>query len=296
MDRKDRMPESSAPPSESHPDFAAKADFSAIYDQLDPRAYYRTLMPLDYQIPQQALALLDRVVEVSAEGGRPRTMLDVCSSYGVNAALLRNDVTLSELGERYLGLNDDVTAAQVAAGDRALLAGRSRGTSRTVYGLDAAPNAIAYAKQAGLVDDGWAADLESGTAPQALVTALGDVSLIVCTGGVGYVGVPTFETLVGLVGDPADLWLAVFVLRVFDYGDIAEMLAEHGLVTERVEGRTFLQRRFADADEQAAAIVDVRSRGLDPAGKEADGWFHADCFVTRPAAAAASTTLADLLG
>ena len=76
--------------------------------------------------------------------------------------------------------------------------------------------------------------------------------------------------------------LVVFVLRVFDYGPIAAVLAERGLVTEKRPG-TFPQRRFADAAEQEAAVHDVRARGLDPTGKEADGWYHAECFVSRPA-------------
>ncbi|MBE7188530.1 hypothetical protein, partial [Jatrophihabitans endophyticus] len=243
------MPDDDVPVTGRHPRFAGKADFSTIYDQPDPRAYYRALRPLDYCIPQQALPVLDRVVEASARDGVPRTALDVCCSYGINGALLRTDVTLDELGRRYVALGDDVTPDEVAAGDRALLAGRAHSKPRTVYGLDAAPNAVAYATRAGLVDDAWAADLESGPVPSALAAGLRDVSLIVCTGGVGYVGVPTFEKLAGLVGEPSDLWLAVFVLRVFDYNDIAAALAAGGLVTERVEGRTFRQRRFADPGE-----------------------------------------------
>jgi hypothetical protein len=75
----------------------------------------------------------------------------------------------------------------------------------------------------------------------------------------------------------------VFVLRVFDYAPIAALLSGYGLVTEKIPG-TFRQRRFADAAERDACVQDVRLRGLDPSGKEADGWYYADCFLTRPAA------------
>jgi hypothetical protein len=105
------------------------------------------------------------------------------------------------------------------------------------------------------------------------------VGTIVCTGGVGYIGERTFGRLLDLV-DVARLRLVVCVLRVFDYGPITELLAGRGLVTER--RGTFPQRRFADAAEQAAAVHDVRARGLDPTGHESDGWFHADCFVSLP--------------
>ena len=56
-----------------------------------------------------------------------------------------------------------------------------------------------------------------------------------------------------------------------------------------------MQRRCADDDEFRAANADVARRGLDPTGREADGWYHADCYVTRPAAAAAATPLPELL-
>lgn len=57
-------------------------------------------------------------------------------------------------------------------------------------------------------------------------------------------------------------------------------------MTEKLRG-TYPQRRFADRDEQDAAVRDVEARGLDATGKEAAGWYHADCWVTRPASAMA---------
>jgi hypothetical protein len=62
-----------------------------------------------------------------------------------------------------------------------------------------------------------------------------------------------------------------------------------------VSGVTFRQRRFADRDEAEAALHDVAARGLDPTGKEADGWYYADCYLTRPAASAATTPIHELL-
>ena len=54
------------------------------------------------------------------------------------------------------------------------------------------------------------------------------------------------------------------------------------------------QRRFASADEQRAAIEDVERRGLDTTGMESDGWFYADCFISRPLAHA-SVPLAEVI-
>ena len=273
-----------------------KADFTRIYDRPDPRAYFGTLTALEYQVPQEARPVVEAVLAASARGGRPRTVLDVCCSYGINAALLRCAVDLDELGARY---TDPGLAAlapgEVTASDAAFFAQRLRWPGLTVLGLDASAPAIDHAVGAGLLADGWAENLETADPSPALVAGLHDVGLVVCTGGVGYIGYRTFERLLRAVGDPHDLWLVVFVLRVFGYDEIAATLGRHGLVTERVPGRTFRQRRFADAAEREAAMHDVVRRGVDPAGKEADGWYHADCYITRPTAAAAALPLTELL-
>jgi mannose-1-phosphate guanylyltransferase len=138
-------------------------------------------------------------------------------------------------------------------------------------------NAGMFVVQAGVL-----LDLLAENHPE-LAAGLREVDLVMCSGGVRYIGERSFDRILGAVADPSRLWLATFVLRVFDYAPIAGVLARHGLVTERLPGTTFPQRRFADRDEAEAALHDVVARGLDPSGKEADGWYHADCFVSRPA-------------
>lgn len=252
---------------------ASKTDFSRIYTRPDPREFAAALRPLEYQVPRHAAPVVAEVLD-----GRP--VLDVCCSYGVNAAQLRCGVDLAELAERY---DDPALAAldpaALVEADRAFYAGRLRGPDVRVLGLDASAPAVDYARRTGLLADGWAEDLESTDPSPQLAAGVAGVGTIVCTGGVGYIGERTFGRLLDLV-DVARVRLVVCVLRVFDYGPIAELLAERGLVTER--RGTFPQRRFADAAEQAAAVHDVRARGLDPTGRESDGWFHADCFVSRP--------------
>ena len=261
-----------------------KADFTDIYLRPDPRAYYRTLGALDYQIPQRALPVFNAVLNALPDQGESKTVVDVCSSYGINAALLRHEVDLAGLTARYL--EPELAAAsaeEVLTADQQLFAEPARRPELAVVGLDVAQPAIDYAVDAGLLADGWAVNLEMTEASADFAMGVAEADLIISTGGVGYVGVPTFEKLLDCIDDPENLWLAIFVLRVFDYADIADLLSDYGLVTERLDGLTFPQRRFADAAEQQAAIHDVQMRGLDPSGKEADGWFHADCFLSRPA-------------
>lgn len=257
---------------------SGKADFSRIYTRPDPREFVAALRPLGYQVPRQARPVVER--ELAGRTDRP--VLDVCCSYGVNAALLRCGVDLVELADRYA---DPALAAldpaALAAADAGFYATRVVSPEVTVLGLDASAPAVDYALGAGLLAAGWAENLEVRDPSAALTAGVADVGTVVCTGGVGYVGERTFSRLLDVL-DPTDLRLVVFVLRMFDYAPIAAVLERHGLVTERLP-ETFRQRRFADAAEQEAAVHDVRARGLDPTGREAEGWYHAECFVSRPA-------------
>ncbi|MDQ2709563.1 MAG: hypothetical protein M3Z25_18920 [Actinomycetota bacterium] len=273
-----------------------KADFNEIYVRPDPREYFRALVPLDYQVPQRALPIFESVLAASARARRPRSVLDVCCSYGINAALLRCAVRLRELGARYTDPElDDLSSAELAKADQAFYQDRLRRPGLSVVGLDVSAPAIDYAVSAGLLTAGWAEDLESSEPSAALVEGLRDVGLIICTGGVGYIGADTFDRLLRAVPDPQNLWLAIFVLRVFSYDEIAATFALHGLVTDKIPDVTFKQRRFADHAEYEAANHDIVLRGLDPTGKEADGWYHAECFLTRPAAEATQIPVAKLL-
>ncbi len=248
-----------------------KADFSAIYTRPDPRAYHRALQPLDYQVPAHALPVVEEVLD-----GRP--VLDLCCSYGTNAALLRTSVDLAGLTARYTDpALDPLSPAELADADAAFFAARRR-RDVPVLGLDASEPAVTYAGRAGLIDTAFAEDLECTDPSPALAAALAQVGTIVCTGGVGYVGPATFDRL--LAHTPPDVRLVVFVLRVFAYDAITDVLTAHGLVTAKRPG-SVRQRRFADAAEQAGAVADVTARGLAPEGGAAAGWFHAECFVSR---------------
>lgn len=270
-----------------------KANFTDIYTRPDPRGYYEVLSRLDYQIPRRARPIFRQLLEVSRRGGRSRPVLDICCSYGINSAQLfapddREPAETWYTARERAGLSP----AALAGADRRRHAGRPGGL--TVLGLDASAPAIDYARRAGLLTRGWAENLETSDPSRELAVGIADVGLVISTGGVGYVTRRTFERVLRAVREPENLWLAVFVLRLFDYTPIEELLSRYGLVTENL-GMTFRQRRFADDAERKAALHDVRRRGLDPAGKEASGWYHAECFITRPAADAARVPVTDLL-
>ncbi|MFD0142643.1 MULTISPECIES: hypothetical protein [unclassified Streptomyces] len=255
-----------------------KARFEDIYDQPDPRAYFRRLAPLEYEIPQRAQGAFRRAA-AERDGG---TVLDLCCSYGINAALLNHDVTLAELYARYTDpAVSGLTAAELAVEDKGFYASRRHADAVPVAGLDVAGSALRYAREVGLLDDAFAENLEGGAAPSTrLRAAMADVGLITLTGGGSYLTRRTFAALLEWAGRP--LRVSAFVLRTVSYEPIAQCLASYGLRTVCDPSRTYPQRLFTDASEQRYAVEAARALGADPEGRESAGRFHTVLYESAP--------------
>ncbi len=262
-----------------------KANFDHIYSEADPREYYRVLYGLDYIIPDLArLIFRGQIAAREAAAGRRVRILDLGCSYGINAALARFPIDLPRLAQRYAGPEmQGLSTRSLIDLDKHYFRAWPRYTDAQFIGLDASKPAIDYATQVGLLDVGIAANLENHEPTPYQAEIFSSMDMIVSTGCVGYVTRRTFRHLLAHArpGDPP--WVASFVLRMFSYEEIANMLALHGLVTEKLEGVTFVQRRFHSEDELRATIAALESRGIDPTGKEADGLYHAELYVSRPA-------------
>ena len=285
----------------------SKANFDGVYDLSDPRGYFRSLGSLDYQAPEHGRRVFSALLaEMQGKGGGSPKVLDLCCSYGVNAALLKHDLTLADLYDRYASPElADLSSEELASADAGFYAGRARSASPEVVGTDAAANAVSYALRAGLLDGGSAENLEEDEPTKALRRAAHGARLVTVTGGVGYVWERTFERVLSCVMDGTTEegsgareapWVAAFAVRFVDYAPIAAVLARRGLVTEKLSARTFAQRRFQDDGEREHVFRQLSDAGVDPDGKEDEGWYHADLYLSRPAGDAAEVPVDDLLG
>ena len=275
-----------------------KTQFDHTYDQPDPRAYFGVLEEFDYETPGHAQGVFRRLVGARRDrkGQEDPVVLDLCCSYGVNAALLNHDLTLRALYQRYCSPElEPLSTEELTAADRMFFAGRRRSSSARVLGVDSAANAVSYARRAGLLAGGWDENLEVEGPSEDLRSNLARVDLVTVTGGIGYITEQTFTRVLGAVDDGHQPWVAAFALRWVDYTHIARLLAERGLVTEKLATRTFLQRRFTSAGERDYVLSELASLGIDPAGKEAEGCYHAELYISRPADEVDRQRLADLL-
>lgn len=261
-----------------------KSNFSAIYTEKDPREYFRVLGQLDYIVPHVAQPVFDQLIRARAETqDEPVTVLDLGCSYGLNGALMKYALRYDALRERY---TDPALKTHSSDGllelDRYFYKAWPKNDRVRVIGLDPSRNAIRYGEAAGTMDVGMVLDLENNDPTPDQAKVLEAVDIIVSTGCVGYVTSKTFSRLAKLARRGRPAWVASFVLRMFPYNGIEQTLATLGLETERFESATFVQRRFANFEEMDATIRAVEERGLDPRGRESEGLFHAELFVSRP--------------
>jgi SAM-dependent methyltransferase len=269
-----------------------KANFDNIYDRPDPRAYFRALRPLEYQIPAHAGRVFAALLG-ALRGGRPEeqpiTVVDVCCGYGIIAALLKHRLRLEDLYRHYGSAElARVTPAELAAVDRAYFDAARVSEPVRVVGLDIARNAVNYAREVGLLDAGFVENLETSAPSPALRVALARASLVTIAGGVSYLTERTLQQIIDVVSGP--VWVAAFVLRTVSYQRFAEALGPYGLVTER-SSITFPQRKFSDAEERRFALQQLVHAGKEPIDGELKGYYHAELFLSRPARDAARLPL-----
>jgi SAM-dependent methyltransferase len=264
---------------------SSKANFDEIYAKEDPREYFSVLGALDYMIPDVAAPIIRQLLEARARrhpAARESRVLDVGSSYGINAALHRFPLTFTSLRRRYTRHEvAEVSSEELCRLDRNFYASwPDVGIGRFV-GLDVSAPAIEYAKRVGLIEHGIAANLEECSLPARDAKAIANVGVILSTGSVGSVTEKTYETILDALPTPAP-WIISFVLRMFPYDAFAAAFAQHGLVTERLASAVFVQRRFRDLAEFEHSLAELDSRGIDTSAFESDGLLHAELYVSRP--------------
>ncbi len=274
-----------------------KADMDHIYNNLDPRAYFNELNKLDYAIPDTAKPIFQKLIgHLRKSQDDTIHVLDLGCSYGVNAAILKHDLSMDELYEHWGQKKmTDVTSEGVVAYDQQFFADIDASEDIEVIGFDPAENAIAYGVESGLLDEGFAINLETEPLSALAKEKLAPVDLVMSTGCVGYLTEKSFDRLLPVITEDRQPWIANFVLRLFPFDAIAKSMDKWGYVTEKLEDQTFFQREFASDDEHEKVLEQLRDQGVDPTGHEAEGNFLAEFYLSRPKKDAAEVPIGRLL-
>ena len=83
-----------------------KRDFTDVYTQKFPNEYLKEMKRLDYRIPDKTKPLyLSLARQIYKKVSRTIKVLDIGSSYGINSALMRHDLRMSDLDDFFLRKN-----------------------------------------------------------------------------------------------------------------------------------------------------------------------------------------------
>jgi len=229
-----------------------KAAFDDIYDQPTPVAYFSALRPLEYMAPGRVQPLVRRCIDALRRLRDLETVnvLDLCSGYGVNGALLKHRVTLRDLYQRFASRPDRIAGVERIAADALWFRRQRRGDADVrVIAQDVACNALQYSKRVGLADAVVPVNLESEEPTPEQEALMRDAHLIIVTGGMSYIGEKTFERLLALMHD--NPWALYFPLRHTDTSDVDELFEGAGYVVEAAK-RTIDHRRYRSEQERRA--------------------------------------------
>ncbi len=207
-------------------------------------------------------------------------MVDVCSSYAVNAALMNHAITLSGLYAHYCFDRRHTGAEQSTEEDGRFFSAVRRHDAVPVVGIDVSAAAINYGVDAGLLVDGITSDLERDRPDAHASLWLRRSTLISASNRVGYIGSRTFITLVGAAARPPVI--AGFVLRWRDVRPIVQSLSVAGYEFRADYQSVYPQRRFASVIDQRAAVAGLKRLGLAETAVELNGYHGAVPFVAFP--------------
>lgn len=277
---------------------STKANFDAIYRYPDPREYFRVLCGLDYVIPELAKMPFHGILRaLRAKKKRRLKIADLGCSYGINTALLRYPLDIRRLAMRYVGYEmQHMNPVDLAELDKNYFRSWPSKNDDMFIGIDTSKPAIEYALRSGLIDGAVTTNLENcDPAPDELPLLRG-LNLIISTGCIGYTTEKSLQRILMAQREGASQpWVASLVLRMFPYDAIADTLSHFGLVTEKLGGVTFVQRRFHSEAEYNGTIQSLEKMGIDPTGKESEGLFHAELYLSRPRADAEEYRLNEIV-
>ena len=264
-----------------------KKDFTDIYTQKTPYSYLKEMQVLQYRIADHTKPLyLSLAEQLYNKLQRPINILDIGSSYGINSALMKHDLVMSELDDFFL-TKDEPNIIQT----KQFFEKQSQNDHLNFYQIDISNPALVFSKDSGLCEKGICVNLETDNS--RLIQELPEFDMVIATGCIGYIGYKTFSNLFEVIKnqkaysptpESQDITpiFAFSVLRIFDMEKIQKTFDYYGysLINSNVE--PIPQRQFSDADEQSQAIHLLHGKGIDTKNYEDEGHFYADFYVASP--------------
>lgn len=265
-------------------ELAVKKDFTNIYTQKFPNAYLKEMKRLDYRIPDKTKPLyLSIAKQLYKKLSKKINIMDIGSSYGINSALMKYDLKMSELDDLFLEQEPSIEQS------KQIFENLSCDDTLDFYQIDISEPALKFSENTGLCKKGICVNLESGNLP---IKDIPRSDMIIATGCIGYIGYKAFSNLFELIKNQQsesdsglldqDPIFAFSVLRIFDMGKIEKIFDHYDYSLVKSDLKPIRQRRFSDFEEKHKTISLLHSKGIDTKWLEDDGHFYADFYIASP--------------
>ncbi len=262
-------------------ELGVKKDFTNIYTQKFPNAYLKEMKRLDYRIPNKTKPLyLSIAKQLYKKLSKKINIIDIGSSYGINSALMKYNLTMSDLDDFFLEQEPSIEQS------KQFFENLSPDDTLDFYQIDISQPALKFSENTGLCKKGICVNLESGNLP---IQDLPQADMIIATGCIGYIGYKAFSNLFELIKKTATESnlessekgpvFAFSVLRIFDMEKIQKVFDHYGYSLVKSDINPIRQRRFYNSEEKYKTISLLHGKGIDTKWLEDDGHFYADFYI-----------------
>jgi len=265
-------------------ELTVKKDFTDIYRQKFPDDYLEEMRRLQYRIPNSTKSFYMSLAEqLYKKLSRPINILDIGSSYGINAALMKHDLEMSDLDDFFL-TEENTNVEQTKQFFEKL---PSKDYLK-FYQIDISDPALQFSEEVKLCTKGICINLETESLP---IKELPSFDMIIATGCIGYIGYKAFSNLFELIKKQQTKYsqteidkpiFAFSVLRIFDMEKIQQTFDDFGYSLVKTDLGPIRQRQFSDSDEKSQTVSLLHEKGIDPKDFEDDGHFYAHFYIASP--------------
>ena len=266
-----------------------KDDFGRVYDLEDPSPYFTALRPSDYRMPAVlagALKAIHRPVSAARGAGGGLRVLDFACGYGTIGALLRHDVSMAEVYDRYAERRwRPADARRYWTADSTFFAARREASAGfEIGGADIAGVALEYAAALGFLDRTFHENLVEDAPSEELKRFLHGVDLVVESGSLGDLLPGAFERILDGCGGAAPPWFIYCPRPDVDWAPLATLWAERGYRTESLGAGPIRYRKALASAELADMLRVTRALGKPDEAVMSDGYLLVDMTLARPEA------------
>jgi hypothetical protein len=261
-----------------------KKDFTNIYTQKFPNSYLKEMKRLEYRIPDKTKPLyLSIAKQLYNKLFKKINIIDIGSSYGINSALMKYDLTMSDLDDFFLREEPSIEQS------RQFFDKLPSDDSLDFYQIDISEPALKFSENVQLCKKGICVNLENGNPS---IQNLPEVDMVIATGCIGYIGYKAFANIFELIKKQKSQKnqekskkspvFAFSVLRIFDMEKIEKTFNHYGFSLVKTDLRPIRQRRFSDSEEKNKTISLLHKNGIETKQLEDDGHFYADFYIASP--------------